>query len=148
MRTALMIAALGMAACATQHLPDIEGQETISQGVYGQLVNGCDTPDCSASVAAGTPVFVFDERPDANTQAFSAMASSNGEGLYQVSLAAGTYSLCRGYFNDQPSVMKYFFGPCVEVTVGTKVRRDWASGPGGGHWSGGDNFFPRYGLTT
>ena len=67
-------------------------------------------------------------------------------GLYGLEVVPGAYTLCRGSFNDFPTVMRYFFGPCIRIDVPTGVvRRNWASGPGGGLWEGtGDSNFDLY----
>lgn len=142
MKKLLVLGVLATVGCGSDGFPNIEGRQTITQGLYGQLINGCDTQDCRISPAEGTPVFVFGARPTKATQSFLATTSSIQDGLFQLELPAATYTLCRGYFNDQPSVMKYAFGPCVETTVVTQQRHDWASGPGGGHWHPGENFGP------
>ena len=141
MKTALLLAIAVLAGC-TDSLPDIEGEQTITQGIYGQLANGCDTRDCEDTPAAGIPVFLMSSRPTSETQTFDAMALSNARGLFELPTDTGARVLCRGYYNDYVTEQRYYFGPCIEleVPVGT-TRRDWYSGPGGGQWYPGENFF-------
>jgi hypothetical protein len=134
-----LVAELKTQRCGSS-LQDIEGEHTIAQGIYGQLINGCDTRECEQTPAVNIPVFLFATRPTSETQAFDQTTSSNASGLFELEVAPGAQVLCRGHFNDYEQ--RYFFGPCIEVAVpvGT-VRHDHASGPGGGQWYPGDNFF-------
>lgn len=140
MKAHLLFVPAVLAGC-TDALPDIEGEQTITQGIYGQLANGCDTPDCEAAAADGIPVFLMSSRPTADTQTFDDAVVSNARGLFELSVEPGTRVLCRGYYNDYSTEQRYYFGPCIEleVPVGT-TRRDWFSGPGGGQWYPGENF--------
>ena len=96
---------------------DIEDRITIEQGVYGLLVSGCDSASCKDRPAAAQLVTVFspDLRGDISTM-------SDGDGVYQIDLAAGDYTLCTV--------------SCTSITVpaSARVRYDWTSGPGGGSW--------------
>lgn len=94
---------------------DIEDQITIEQGVYGLLIAGCDTGGCQDQPAAHAEVVVHIPGEDDRE------VMSDGDGVYQIDLPAGDYTLCTS--------------SCTPVTVpaGT-VRYDWTSGPGGGHW--------------
>ena len=115
LRYLLMVAVLG--ACGSvDH--DIEDQVTIEQGVYGLLIAGCDTSGCQDQPAAGEEVVVF----AAGAKNAFTQATSDSNGVYQINLVAGDYTLCT--YN------------CTTITVpaNTKIRYDWTSGPGGGHW--------------
>lgn len=116
LRYLLTVAVLG--ACGSVDT-DIEDQITIEQGVYGLLIAGCDTSGCKDQPAAGELVVVYSA--GAKT-AFTQVTSDDG-GVYQINLVGGDYTLCTS--------------SCVAVTVPSndKVRVDWVSGPGGGHWS-------------
>jgi hypothetical protein len=97
---------------------NIEGRVTIQQGVYGQLVQGCDSSGCQDQPAAGEHVVVY----AASQSSVYASADADGDGFYQVELPAGDYTLCTY--------------SCTEISVPDHalVRYDWTSGPGGGRW--------------
>lgn len=114
-----LLVAVAIGACAgIDH--DIEHRITIEQGVYGLLISGCETSGCQDRPAAGEQVLVYaaGTRSGPFTQ-----ATSNSDGIYQINLVAGDYTLCTY--------------SCTQITVPPhgKVRYDWVSGPGGGHWS-------------
>jgi hypothetical protein len=118
LRYLLMVAVVG--ACASVDT-DIEDQITIKQGVYGLLISGCDTSGCQDQPAAGQHVVVY---AAGATGPFAQVVSDN-DGVYQINLNAGDYTLCLVTYN------------CTTVTVppNEKIRYDWVSGPGGGNWS-------------
>ena len=120
LRYLVILGAVG--ACGGGVDYDIEDQITIEQGVYGLLVSGCDTAGCEDQPAAGAEVVVF----AAGANGVVTSSTSDGNGVYQINLVAGDYTLCT--YN------------CTTVTVPSrdKVRYDWTSGPGGGHWSTAD----------
>lgn len=97
---------------------EIEDQITIDQGVYGLLISGCDTSGCQDQPAAGEHVVVF----AAGQDGAYAMATSDENGVYQIDLEAGDYTLCT--YNCTP----------ITVPPYDTVRYDWTSGPGGGKW--------------
>ena len=105
----LLLCAISVAACGVYH--DIEEKITIDQGVYGLLV-------ANNIPAANQDVTVF--AAGGNT-AFATMPS-DGDGVYQIDLAPGDYTLCT--FSCTP----------ITVPAASTVRYDWTSGPGGGHW--------------
>ena len=98
---------------------NIEDKITIRQGVYGMLITGCDTSNCRDQPAIGERVVVY--APGQSNGTF-AEATSDNEGVFQINLTAGDYTLCTS--------------SCTPVTVPdhATVRFDWTSGPGGGHW--------------
>jgi len=116
LRYLLMVAVLG--ACGTVDT-DIEDQITIEQGVYGLLISGCDTSGCQDRPAAGEQVVVY----AAGSNGTYSQVRSDDDGVYQVDLVAGDYLLCT------------YSCTAVTVPANDKVRYDWTSGPGGGHWS-------------
>src|SRR5688572_11422719 len=67
---------------------DIEDQITIEQGVYGLLVSGCETSGCNAQPAANEAVVVY--VPGAN----NVRVMSDDDGVYEIDLPAGDYTLC------------------------------------------------------
>ena len=115
LRYSLMLIALGACVGVDRN---IEDQITIEQGVYGLLIAGCDTSGCQDQPAAGELVAVFAAGSDG---AFSKV-KADGDGVYQIDLPGGDYTLCTY--------------SCVDVTVPahSKIRYDWTSGPGGGRW--------------
>ena len=98
---------------------NIEGKVTIGQGVYGLLVQGCDSSGCQDQPADGEHVTVY----AASASTAFASADSDGDGVYQIELPGGDYTLCTY--------------ACVPISVpgSATVRYDWTSGPGGGTWS-------------
>jgi hypothetical protein len=119
MRFALYALSLvSLAGCGDGVDRNIEGQVTIDQGVYGLLVTGCDTSGCQDKVAVGEHVMVYAP----GKSVVFASATSDHNGVYQIDLEPGDYTLCTY--------------SCTPLTVPTadRVRYDWTSGPGGGHW--------------
>ena len=112
------LCALFLLGCGDGVDRDIEGQITIDQGVYGLLISGCDTSDCQDKPAAGEMVMVYS--PGQNV--VHASVRSDRTGVYQIDLEPGDYTLCTY--------------ACTPLTVhaADRVRYDWISGPGGGHW--------------
>jgi hypothetical protein len=114
MRRSLLVIALLAVGCGGVD-QNIEDQITIEQGVYGLLIAGCDTSGCVDQPAANAEVVVF--VPGQGEKS----VTSDDDGVYQIDLAAGDYTLCTY--------------SCTPVTVPQgKIRYDWVSGPGGGHW--------------
>lgn len=106
-----------LVACGSPDFADPDAEVTITQGVYGLAISGCDTSDCEDSpyenalitatpTAGGAPV----------------TTTSDGGGFFELALPVGTYSVC--VFN------------CTTITIGNgqRVQRDFISGPGGGIW--------------
>jgi len=111
--------ALLAVGCGASVDRDIEDEITIDQGVYGLLIAGCDTTGCKDQPASGERVVVYAPgEPGA-----LARATADQEGIYQIDLAAGDYTLCTY--------------SCTAITVPASdvIRADWTSGPGGGDWS-------------
>jgi hypothetical protein len=90
---------------------NIEDKVTINQGVYGLLV-AADVP------AANQNVVVY----AAGANGEFATATSDRDGVYQIDLPNGDYTLCTS--------------ACTPITTPSSslVRYDWTNGPGGGHW--------------
>lgn len=97
---------------------NVEGKVTIDQGVYGQLVQGCDTSGCQDQPASHEHVVVY---AASNSDIF-ASADTDGDGFYEIALPAGDYTICTY--------------SCTEISVPDRstIRYDWTSGPGGGVW--------------
>jgi hypothetical protein len=94
---------------------DIEDQITIDQGVYGLLISDCDGDGCQDQPAAHADVVVYIPGED------DRRVTSDGEGVYEIDLPAGDYTLCTS--------------SCTPVTVPAGIiRYDWTGGPGGGEW--------------
>ena len=111
--------ALLAVGCGASVDRDIEDEITIDQGVYGLLISGCDTQGCRDQPASGERVIVY--APGQKGE--HAHVTSNEDGIYQIDLGAGDYSLCTY--------------SCTSVTVRESdiIRADWTSGPGGGNWT-------------
>ncbi len=97
---------------------NIESKVTIQQGVYGLLIAGCDTTGCQDQVASNEHVVVY----AAGQSGSYATADSDRDGVYQIDLPAGDYTLCTSSCT------------AISVPANDRVRYDWTSGPGGGHW--------------
>jgi hypothetical protein len=115
MRYLVVVLAL-VSACGLDR--NIENKVTIDQGVYGLLIEGCDTSGCQDQPAAGTEVLVY----AAGQNGAAATTTSDTDGVYQIPLPPGDYMLCT--YN------------CTTITVpdAARVRYDWTSGQGGGDW--------------
>ena len=90
---------------------DIEGKVTIQQGVYGLLVTN-DLP------ASNQDVTVF----AVGAQSVFATMTSDHDGVYQIDLPDGEYTLCTSACTP------------ISTPASDTVRYDWTSGPGGGSW--------------
>ncbi len=130
MRTALLYTMLSFSlaalpGCGDSTDPDSSFTPTISQGVWGKLVNGCDTSDCQSSPASGMNVQVLTTQPMMGSTPMSiASATSNDEGYYEITVDPGDYFL---YLNANVG--------WTAVTIGQGLSEcDWISGPGGGNW--------------
>jgi hypothetical protein len=133
----LCVVSLAAIGCGNGLSRCIDDRVTIEQGIYGQLVSGCDTPDCSPSYAVGLSLRVYDSDPtpatgppgnaviydEGTTLTPIARVASGGEGFYEIALPAGTYYFCAN--------------SCARINLSAsppRVRYDWTSGPGGGFW--------------
>ena len=98
---------------------DIEDRITIEQGVYGLLISGCEMSGCEDQPAANEEVVVF----AAGASGAFSKSRSDDSGVYQINLVSGDYTIC--------------VEGCTFISVPSKgkIRVDWTSGPGGGHWS-------------
>jgi hypothetical protein len=115
---------VALAACAGVDT-DIESRVTIDQGVYGQLLRGCDTGSCRVAIDSG--IGVTAELPPPNGAIHGASldaTTSDDRGFYQFELPAGAYQLCTTTCTP------------IEIPEGT-VRYDWVSTDRGGEWCKG-----------
>lgn len=98
-----------------------DAEPTITQGVYGTLVLGCDAPGCSSSRIAGARVSALPAAVGLTERS----AISDDDGFYEIALDPGEYVLLLDELGaEQP------------LALGAGVTRcDWVSGPGGGDWS-------------
>lgn len=126
----LLLAALVAGCTSTNGIDrDIEPHITITQGLYGQLTFVSDAghvpprvyPDTSATVyAAGTTTLVAGTTSDAN-------------GIYQLQLAAGSYTACTQGRTPANGIANP--GGCLSITIGSgRVRQDWEATIDGGFW--------------
>jgi hypothetical protein len=90
---------------------NIESKVTIDQGVYGLLM-------ADGIGAANQDVTVY----AANASGPYATATSDGQGVYQINLPNGDYTICTS--------------SCATISTPSSatVRYDWTDGPGGGTW--------------
>lgn len=125
---------LTFTACAAQPTDTIT-PPTIQQGVFGQIINGCDTPDCKSTPSVGSFVDVFATTPTLGVVASGAESNtvSDQHGSYELALAAGSHVICIG---DEPEGGGFVPRSCTtfSVTDQTVVRLDYAYGPSGGRW--------------
>jgi hypothetical protein len=96
-----------VAACGMDR--DIATKVTIREGVYGQLTSD-GLPVAKQQVTVYTASGTY------------AAAMSDGDGVYQVDLPNGDYTICTS--------------ACTTITTPSSatVRYDWTDGPGGGTW--------------
>ncbi len=115
-------------------VPDIEGRMTITQGVYGQLLGGCDTPGCSTRVLPDEEVAIFDAPVTTGPVTATPIDStrSDGAGFYELEAPAGHYYIA---WVDDGSSGRAINTQIGEIDVPTGiVRVDFTSGSGGGLW--------------
>lgn len=109
---------------------DPEPQPTITQGVYGVLIAGCDTSGCDSERIEGQAVHLLTESPDPMTgMAGTPIASNTTDdiGMYEIKIDPGDYFL---YMHANVG--------WTNVTIPSGlIRCDWISGPGGGNWQCG-----------
>jgi len=126
-----------VSACGTS--TDVEGQLTISQGLYGQLTQSCTAKDCVGAPRVGTPIAWFDQSPYVNdggvkpTPVFEGTSKANG--FYEFALDSNV----RGYLAigelRSTNGIQYFTATSVLVPKGLG-RLDWHAGPGNdGTWT-------------
>lgn len=117
---------------------NVESQVTITQGVYGQLLAGCDTPGCSTSYLPSRDVGLFDVqvvRNDAGVfPAPLVHVTSRDRGFYEIGVDAGSFFLAIGQPDTARGGTSWFTSTSVRVPVGVG-RVDWVSGPGGGNFT-------------
>jgi hypothetical protein len=115
----------------------VERFVTVRAGAYGQLVAGCDTPDCCDTVMGpgAWGVGVFSSLPVPGGEAAPlAFAAPSTDGLYELALMEGSYVFCTG--ESLGAGRMRVEGACTNASLGAGLTRiDWTSGPGGGHWS-------------
>ncbi len=105
----VMSATILAAGCGLDR--DIESRVTIPQGVYGLLTSG-------GVGAANQNVTVY----AASASGAYATATSDHQGVYQIDLPDGDYTICTS--------------SCISISTPSSatVRYDWTDGPGGGTW--------------
>ena len=129
---------LVLGAC-TSSASDVEDSVTIERGMYGRL-SSSDSGDPSAGpfVDGGVTAYV-----NGNVVA---SATSDANGVYQLGLAGGTYTVCTLGADPETIYDQWLHncaGKCTFITLGDElVRRDWAGNLSGGWWDG-DEHCPR-----
>lgn len=129
---ALLLLCLSVLACGGLDR-DVDGLATVKQGVYGQLLTGCDTPNCTPTYLPPRPVGLFTVAPLRDGGVFPAplaQTTSKDRGFYEFTADAGSYYLAVGQ-NDAATGVSWFASAAIRVPVGV-TRIDWQSGPGGG----------------
>ena len=132
--SALLLLTLG---CGTS--TEVEKQVTITQGLYGQLTQRCDTPDCVGAPREGAPVAWFDVSPystDGGVKPTPVHESVSGKnGFYEFALDSNV----RGYLaigELRPTNGVQWFTATALVIPHGLARVDWHAGPGNdGTWS-------------
>ncbi|MFH1186286.1 MAG: hypothetical protein V1755_14810 [Chloroflexota bacterium] len=122
----------------------VQERVTITQGVYGQMFRGCDTPSCALAFA-DREVRVYDQDPrppdrqptggysDSGTSLQPTLritATTVGEGFFELSLPVGTHYLCAAVCEP------------VTIAAGQLLRLDCCSAPGGHWWPGYECVLP------
>ncbi|MEO8845326.1 MAG: hypothetical protein ABI591_22985 [Kofleriaceae bacterium] len=107
MKYVVLFAMALVTGCGTDREIDV----TIPQGVYGLLTTdnvGAANQEVSVYAAGSTGAF--------------ATATSDRDGVYQINLPNGDYTICTS--------------GCTTITTpnSATVRYDWTDGPGGGTW--------------
>ena len=109
-------------ACFALGCSDESSTPTITQGVWGWIVAGCDTEDCDSSRVEGATVAAA---PIDATSGPGGSSITDENGMYQITLTPGKYRLSR------PGVSV----ATTDVTIKTGLTQcTWISGPGGGNW--------------
>lgn len=133
----LCFLALVFLGCGTS--ADVEGQLTITQGLYGQLTQRCDGAGCLGAPKVGTPVAWFDTNPygasDAGVKPTPKLeTTTKANGFYELALDSGA----RGYLavgEDRTNGVQWFTATSAFVPRGLG-RLDWHAGPGNdGTWT-------------
>ncbi len=115
---------------------EIDGLATVKQGLYGQLLTGCDTPSCTPTYLPPRPVGLFGVAPVRDGGVYPAplaQTTSRDKGFYELAADAGTYYLAIGQ-SEAATGVSWFASSSVRVPVGV-TRIDWESGPGGGRFT-------------
>lgn len=122
MRRGLPVAIVFVSLCAcnsTDFRTDIEDRVTIAHGVYGQTLSVPADKGAGTLYWSGLYVYVL---PDATDDEPYYAVRSGTEGLYQMSLDEGTYTLC----TEQ--------GDCTAIAIApdARLRVDYWGGAGMG----------------
>lgn len=143
MRQLVPLLVAGLLACGEEN-PSldtcVQDRVTIEQGIYGQIIDSCDTEDCTMTYAAGREIRVYDKDPtppdqppewglsDQQTMETPIRkVTSVEEGFYQVPLETGVYYVCAIR--------------CERMAITSTeplARWDCCSAPGGDWWQGAE----------
>lgn len=132
----LPLSAFLLAACGT---PDIDTQVTITQGLYGQLTQRCDTSGCVGAPRAGTPIAWFDRSPwptDGGVAPEPVLTTTSGaNGFYELALDSNV----RGYLalGLQKATVGTAWFTATSVSIPKGLGRvDWqATAANEGRWT-------------
>lgn len=129
-----LLLSVTVVACGGGLDRDVDKLATIKQGVYGQLLAGCDTAGCTPKYLPSRSVGLFDQAPVRDGGVYPAplvQLSSGERGFYEISVDAGTFYLAIGEPDRANGGTSWFSSSSIRVPVGV-ARIDWESGPGGG----------------
>lgn len=117
-------------ACGTT--TEVEPQLTITQGLYGQLTQRCDQPDCVGAPRVGTPVAWFDRAPyatDGGMDPEPVQETTSGKnGFYEFAIDSNA----RGYLAIgllRPTTGVEWFSATAATIPRGLARIDWRAGP-------------------
>jgi hypothetical protein len=130
MRPSLLLLSLVALGCGSSAVPDIEDRVTITQGIYGQLIGGCDTTGCVERPLDYGDVAAFAEPVPSGPVTLTAVAQTTVDdaGFFELTLPPGTHYLA--WITDGA-----VHTSTTRIVVPTgRARWDFTSGPGGGIW--------------
>ncbi len=130
----ILVVATLLAGCAgTNDIDrDIEPGITITQGLYGQLTFVSDAGRVPPRIYADASATAF----AAGTMTLDIGTTSDANGVYQLQLASGDYTVCTQGRTPADGIANE--GGCLSITLGAgRVRRDWEATIGGGSWCTG-----------
>jgi hypothetical protein len=130
-RSLFVVALVG---CATSPTDTIAPPD-IGQGVFGQIHNSCDAPDCQPTPTTGAFVNLFRDMPALGVVAstFETNDVSDQHGRYELAADLGAHYVC---VSDESEGGGYVPRSCASITVSAQAvtRIDYAYGPDGGRW--------------
>lgn len=129
-----------LVACGTsEHGLDLDPMDrlTVTRGVYGFAISGCDTESCTASVVSGVGMGALDGEPTSPEPLIArVVTTTDTDGFFEIALIAGPVTLARG---EGPANAFEPLAPfhAAEVATGVPLRVDFVFGPDGGRFVAG-----------